>query len=84
MKSKLVGSEIKTYADGSKTVEDSYMKPNGEIFVNTYNVSADESMHDHLIYEESGKCKVGHEEMSKSWEDRDRDPNSTFYTKEEK
>lgn len=44
MGSKYIGTEKTNYEDGSKTVEDVYQKEEETLFVNTYNVTADELM----------------------------------------
>ena len=75
---KLVGSEITTNSDGSKSVSDTFMQPNGTLYVNTYNVTADGTKHDHYVTDEHGNYRGGHGEESKPWSERSRDPNSTF------
>ena len=80
--SKLVGSEVTTYADGSKSITDSYMKSDGSLFYNTYNVTPGGRKHDHVVTDEYGRYVGGHGEDNRPWEDRSRDPNSTFYINE--
>ena len=70
MGSKYINTETTVYEDGSKTVEDVYQKEDGTLFVNTYNVTADESRHDHVAMDENGNFMGGHEERESSWTNR--------------
>lgn len=70
MGSKYISTETTIYEDGSKTVEDVYQKADGTLFVNTYNVTADELRHDHVAMDENGNFMGGHEERESSWKNR--------------
>lgn len=70
MGSKYISTEKTIYEDGSKTVEDVYQKEDGTLFVNTYNVTADELKHDHVAMDEHGNFMGGHEERESTWTNR--------------
>ena len=70
---KHIERESEKYEDGSKTVEDTFMKKDGTLFVNTYNITSDEKRHDHAAVDENGEYLGGHSEDERSWNDKKRD-----------
>ncbi|MDD4808877.1 MAG: hypothetical protein PHP12_02380 [Bacilli bacterium] len=68
--SKHIERESKTYEDGSKTVEDVFVKKDGTLFVNTYNITSDGKRHDHSAVDENGKYLGGHKEETRPWKNR--------------
>ena len=63
--------EVDNYEDGSMSVTDVFMKDDGTLYTNTYNVTSDRSMHDHTVVDEYGNYLGGHEEDERPWVDKD-------------
>lgn len=70
MPSKYIATETTEYEDGSKTVEDTFQKEDGTLFVNTYNVNSDGTKHDHAAVDENGRYLGGHSEDERPWVDK--------------
>lgn len=68
---KYISTEKTIYPDGSFSQDDVFMKDDGTLFVNTYNVSNDKTTHDHACMDEYGEYQGGHSEEERNWKDRD-------------
>lgn len=51
------------------------MDENEKLFVNTYNVSNDRKIHDHVCMREDGTYMGGHSEDERKWIDIDKEQN---------